>query len=40
MIVKGLNFTFSTPVYRAKILEDLSDIVNYVLTEYGDANKK
>jgi len=40
MIVKGLNFTFSTPVYRAKITDDLSDLVNYLLTEYGDANKK
>ena len=40
MIVKGLNFLFSTPVYRVTILDDLSDTVNYLLTEYGDANKK
>jgi len=40
MIVKGLNPTFSTPVYRTNITEDLTGITQHLLTEYGDANKK
>lgn len=37
MIVKGLNSIFSTPVYRYQILDDLEDVIQHLLIEYGDT---
>jgi hypothetical protein len=39
MIIKGLNFLFSTPVLKSSIGEN-TGVVQHLLTKYGDANKK